>query len=557
MPRVPISNRQVAERPFQAVQKTASLPVAQRVQGLESLGNSLVNLEKSLNNEQEAAKAQAYKLELDSFKNDLRNKKNQLLHDKEFGYTNTRGRQALDSFDSKQKEYDDYINERLGSLKNEEIKQLASIEAQPFKTEYSLNLNQHAGKEHESLKDQTYIATLESLKDDAILNSGDASKLGETLGRLSKEVDAYGKRKGMDAAAINELKTQKKSEVHLGLINRFINNGDDLTAQTYLNQFSKDMDADSVMKAEGILRTASIKGESQRIVDEAMKLGKGYQESIDYVREKAGAKGPEVVDAATTRFKDRYNEKKFAEKEQDREAFQSAMDQLDEMKTLDHLPPEEMNRLSEKKKSVLRKVHSLIAKGVEPKTDPVIYQDLILKASTPELQQDFLQVDINEYAHKLSTADRKQLLGMRKAIVNKDGSYDDKFGKILSDSAVINQVLDEIGVSRDNKDDRAKFTNLVMEQAVAWERVNKKTIPNDELNKIANRFGMKVVTDKGFLWDSTKRLYEAEEFEGIKFNDIPARDRQLLQESMQRSNIPFSEATAEKIYIDFLKGSIK
>lgn len=557
MPQVPISNRQVNEQGFKAVQKRATLPGAQQAQGFESLGNSLVSLEKSLNKERNSEKQQAYKLELDAFKNDLRNKKNELLYDKDSGYTRMKGRQALDGFDSKKKEYDDYINERLGSLKNEEIKSMAAVEAQPFKTEYSLNLNQHAGGEHESLKDQTYLSTLESLKDDALLNSSSAGKLGETLAKVNMEVGEYGRRKGMDAKTIQEMQTQKKSEIHLGLINRFINNGDDLTAKTYLNKFSKDMDSDSVMKAEGILRTASIKGESQRIVDEAMKMGKGYQETMDFVRAKGDEAGPEVRDAATSRFKDRYNEIKFAEKEKNRADFQSAMDQLDKYRTLDHLTPEEINNLSEKKRSVLKKVHSLIAKGVEPETDPVVYQDLIIKASTPAFQQDFLKIDINEYADKLSTSDRKQLLGMRQSLIAKDGAYDDKFGKIMSDTTVINKVMDEAGISGDAK--RAKFTNLVMEQAVAWERANKKSIPNDELNRLANRFGMKVITDVGTLWNSTDRLYDVGDnpVEAIDFNEIPVRDRQMLQESMRNQGIPFDEKKAATIYMNYLKGSLK
>jgi len=180
-------------------------------------------------------------------------------------------------------------------------------------------------------------------------------------------------------------------------------------------------------------------------------------------------------------------------------------------------------------------------------------------ASNRAFRDKFLQTDINEYAHKLNTADRKMFIKMREDIrAGKGSSHEKLFDSFLSNTSVINHNLNELGVS--DKKKRARFSKMVQDQALKWQEENKRKIPQQELQGIIDSLSGNVLIE-GLIWGTNKeRLYEVEDKEpirGVSFDDIPGKDLELIKQAFSAKGMDFSEQAAEQMYLKKLQRTLK
>ena len=190
---------------------------------------------------------------------------------------------------------------------------------------------------------------------------------------------------------------------------------------------------------------------------------------------------------------------------------------------------------------------ALMAKGERPNTDPLVKNKLMTMASTPELRSQFMQTDLTDYITKLSPSDYNSFLSMRKSIQEGSSKHDVEYGKFLSDTAVIKNVMAASGISGDKRE--AEFTNIVMQAAVEWQRVNqKKDIPNDELYKLASRYALDVEV-KGRLYDPDKKVYQIQPGEKLL---IPQDFLEGMRLAYKKRGLVYPEKNLEKVKADYL-----
>lgn len=544
MPQIPISNRQVRQQTTSLSGLNIKTPLTGVTPGATQAAAGLINESISVF---EKMKNDAEEVELGAFKAELRKKQDELVHDKETGFYRRRGKDTTMSYDQYSGDYKKFIEEKVKGLGSDSLKKKASLIAADYELDYDRQLNDHTAKEMERYDDEQTEVNLEAIRNHAVLNYKEmgrsSSKIRESLDDQDAQIEMYAKRKGMSPEQVADLKLKKKSQLHYGVVNQALSNEEDQLAKDYYNEAKKngEIDADTAAKLDQIIENSSLRGNAQRLTSNILSKNETIGAAMEEVYK---IKDPKLQDEVRSRVRERWEENKYIQKEQDRTEFESVVADLEKFKSLDHLSEEERLRIPEKKKKLLDRAKRVISKGGDFNTDPEVYQDLMLMASRPETRSAFLQTDINEHLVELSTADRHKLIGMQKDIREGKGTkHQDEFGQFLSDVQTINGTMDELEIK--DKAERAKFTRLVQERAINWQKTNnKKNIPQDELRKIADSFGAEVKV-KGFFWDSKKKLYEVTPTDEVV---VPPEFIEEVKKRYSALGKPYDDSKARILY---------
>jgi len=565
MPRVPQSRRQVKSRAVNAPQSNIRRDVvgtANSAGAIQKIGQDVGGALQSLENINQRNLDIADKTELDRRETQLRDYNNEILHGdgtkENPGFLKTKGRNTVDSYKEVNKKLADFLENQD---KDEEVNASPRVKErmQEIAKQYQVSLDKsmdiHTGQEMDAYHTEQTKSNLASIQNDAVLNYMDHGKVGASLKEQQNKISLYAKEKGLSPEATKDMQLQASTSLSEGVINRALNNDQDRLAKEWFKQNKETMTADSQSKMEKILHGASVKGDSQRATDDIMSANAGLGDSLEAARK---IKDPEVRDATVTRVRNRWNEQEQVKKQKTKDDFSKVVETIEAMGSIDKVPMEEKQSWNAKKKKAVEKSLALISKGAQPTTDPVVQQDLMIMASDPSTRQKFLDTDINEHAHELSSGDRKQLLGMQNDLRKGDSKAEAKIGRFQTDTQLMNGTLDELEIS--DKADRAKFRSQVTEQANQWMQDNGKShIPNRELKQIADRFGAEV-TVKGFFFNSDKKLFKVKDDDvitGIDIDNIPDTAKRQIRQSLGRNGRSFTEKDVENVYFQSLQQELK
>ena len=547
MPQIPLSRRQVQRQAISGQGFATERPLVEdRTAELRAVSQAFGQIENVINKQI----AEAEDIEISAFKTRLRQKQNDLLHNKDTGFYKVAGKDTTTQQDNYNKDFSLYVDEQIKGLGNDRLRQRAQVIADGYKVDVDRQLNTHTMREMDKYDTAQFKTNLDSLRENAALNYKDYTasvpKIQKSLAEQRAEIERYGARKGMSRKMIDSMINDQSSALHYEVITGALNNGEDLLARDYYAAAKErnEIDGDTSQKLDKLVQASSVKGESIRQTN----LIFGESRSLGEMLEEARAiKDPDVMTATVQRVKNRYNEHKLITKEKVFQDAQNIKEQLDQYSTMDHIPPSQLGQLKKEKRLLIERYAALMAKGERPNTDPLVKNKLMTMASTPELRSQFMQTDLTDYITKLSPSDYNSFLSMRKSIQEGSSKHDVEYGKFLSDTAVIKNVMAASGISGDRKE--AEFTNIVMQAAVEWQRVNqKKDIPNDELYKLASRYALDVEV-KGRLYDPDKKVYQIQPGEKLL---IPQDFLEGMRLAYKKRGLVYPEKNLEKVKADYL-----
>lgn len=553
MPRIPVSQRQVRQGVSRLPGSRVSAPlVGTRGRELQALSNTVGQVTTAITGI-EKAQFDAEEIESDAVAQRMRDEANRSYHDSVSGFKTVKGKDASMSYDTFLSDFDDSIDKEVSTLGSESLKEKARLKVQRIKEGYKRQLDSHVYKELEAYDDNQTTTNLNSLTNDAKLNYLEFgvtdSKVNEALADQASIIQKFGERKGYSKEQIGELRLGKSSELHSAVIVQALNNGELLLAKDYYKRAKerKEIDGNTVARLDKVMHGSTVKGESQLQATEIMSRNLGLKGSLDAARD---IKDPEVQDATVRRIKTRLNEEKLVRQENEKASFQSIINEMEATKQIDHLPQEELDALPEKKKKVMNKLMSYISKGHQPPTDPLVYSDLSVISSDPSLEAKFLETDINDFAHKLSTSDRHRFLAKQEAL--RKGKPDKDRKGLFSMNQRVSNALAGFGVS--DKKQQAQFRYAVDQEVRNIQDKTGKELTPDETDDLITKMYMDVEVG-GKVWDPDKKFYQVqpdEQVVNVDYDTIPERQKAQLREALQTMGIPFSEEAATQRYIEAL-----
>jgi hypothetical protein len=586
MPTIPTSGRRIQSQVLGPVQQRIQAPTvgaSGAVQGLADLvdeGSKLI--------EQEVKKAED--AELEEGKTFLRDLQNETVHGEGRGFVSkVRGKDTVEMKDSYAEDYRKKAEEFISRGKNERVNKRLRLLAQGYQSDLDRQLNNHTAREMEKHDDNQTMINLKSVQNDAVLNyddfERDGSKVSKSVIRQKEIINKYADRKGLSDEQRRDMLLGASSDLHTGVINRMLANGKDELASEYFKQVKdkpkgkEEITGEAATRIEKVMEASVAKGVSQRFTDEVIRENLTETQALAKARESLSGK---EEDETVRRIRDRYAENRRLRDQQIFERGQSIKDRIDQLGSAEDIPEEEKLQLTKKKQKLIKEYASLKARGLETHTDPLVKDNLMSMASNPVTRSKFLREDLSNYMTKLSSADYNSMLNIRRALEKGSDKYNLELEQWESNEKVIQNIADEIGIpnkTTEEKSKRARFSNLVRDEAIRWKKENKREdIPRSELDRIARAFAIEVtIKDSGFfgtnISNDEKMLFEVdpgEEIETYKlevkaksslqklrdrmvYDEIPEGIRKKIEGKFQRRNEPYTASEVVNIYNSYKK----
>lgn len=486
--------------------------------------------------------------------------RNRLMYDPENGAMNRKGKDAFGAGEEYGKQFEAGADEIENSLTNPEQKALYKRIREGEARDLDSNLTRHTFAQAQAYDEETTAASVSTTREDAVMNYQDPGKVGMSINRQKVLIESNGKRNGQPAEMIKQKQMAAESTTHEAVINRMLANGQDLMASDYYKNIKGSIHGDAVAQVERNLQEGSIRGESQR---QAVKIYTTNNDLTSALQAVDKIKDPKIQDATRDRVKQKFLEKEQAKDAAEEQTFRSAFSIVEKTRNKDDIPPDQWDQLSPARKNSITEYLEKAAKKEGVQTDWDAYYNLKQMAASPALRDKFMQTDLLLYRPKLADAEFKELVNAQS-----DGKKGDTkaIDGIRTDAQIINQSLLDAGVDptpKQGSKDAKKvnmFWKAVDEEVKALQSQTGKKATNDEVQGIVDKLMTKGVTEKGWFWDTEKRLYEVDpgtdkKFE-IKTKDIPLMDRQKIESALRARGINPTDDKINQIYKSKLAGMV-
>ena len=497
-------------------------------------------------------KAAADKVVADNAIDELIRRKNESAWNKDTGAFNKKGEDAIGVIDTHLPQFDKDVEDiEKNYLTSPEQKAYFRQKARDHRNEFEVQLNKHVANESFKLDEEKTFSGIANLQDDARLNWQEPNKVNRNINDMRGRLVDYAQRNGKTKEWAIEQDNKLVSSTHAGVIEQMIDGGNDLHAQSYFNRVKDQIkDAETYDKVSKIVEEGSIRGNSQRYSDRIFSAYSNDMESA--LSEARKIKDPKVQDATIERIKDRFVLKDKAEKQAVEQLHMSATDIIDKTGSVDNIPAKDWAKFSLSERSALKNYAKQRSEtsGVQTQWDE--YQYLMNLASSTDKgeREQFLNTNLyKEYRGKLADPEFKELIHKQTAVKKGDTKVLKDLDGYRSNTMIVNDTLKAIGIDpnpkKGSKDATraASFRKMVDDEIIATQEKTGKKATNEEVQGIVDRLTTNVVTDKGILFDTKKRLFE------VDVKDIPKEEIAKMEESLKRKNISVTNEILIQMYI--------
>lgn len=559
MPRVPLLETNVRSTPLQAVRQSTDAPVEAfggqganygKVQqaaqsALGNVGDIYLGEKKKAD---DARSKEAYAA--------LVEKKNILLWDPQNGAISKKGKNAVNITDDYQKEFGKAYTEIRESLGNDAQREMLDAMYVRENTELQGQLLRHSNSEFQDYQRNSTGAVVSSSRNDAVMNHAIPGKVDESIATQRDAITSYMSQNGASPEQIQVEVEKATSQTYASVIDQQLTLGDDLKASNYFKEVKPYIkDASVLTQIEKRVQDGSIRGESRRIADTAISKSKSMTEALASLKGQ-NIEDTKVYDAAVDRVRTEYTLKDTAERERNEDVMNGFYNQIFKTRTMEGITnTAQWDALSPAQKDSLLAMHKRMAEGLNVVTDPVIRQDLLQLASSPATRDVFLKTDlVGKYAGKLNERDMKDFQKLQYGLRKQDAEAIAKLDGIMTDdqivkNAMLNVMKVDPGVKR-NADEVAAFRQAVSQRISSEQQARGKKMTDTEKTDLANSMAIKVVTEKGLLWNSRKPFYQVQPGQPyqIEVNEIPAAEITKIQETLRKVGQPVTNENIIKLY---------
>jgi len=180
-----------------------------------------------------------------------------LKHDKDIGFLNLKGINALERPDGKplEDEYAEKLKQELdeiaASLGNDTQRQAFALRANEILTKFRGQAIQHEAQEHQTYKLSVSEGVQATALRDIALNWNNPEAIDSAVGRIEAEVFRQGQLLGKSAEWQHAQARKLTSYAHKTALMAALENNDPVYADAYLNKYSGQMEANDILAVRG------------------------------------------------------------------------------------------------------------------------------------------------------------------------------------------------------------------------------------------------------------------------------------------------------------------
>lgn len=484
--------------------------------------------------------------------------KNELYWGKQ-GAVNRKGADAADVTTTYGEQFKKTADEIRKNLSNDSQRGAFDEMYRKEDTEFNGMLLRHASTENQSYQRQTTEAVIASSMNDAVQNYALPNKVEESVQLQRNALGSYLAQNGADEKTIQLEVGKAVSNTYASVIGRMLSLGEDKKASEYFAQVKGNIESgETLTRLEKALEEGSIRGESQRRSDEI------FAKAPDMVKALAMAKeidDPKLRDETTRRLKDEFATQEVAKRQSKEQLFEGVMTGIE----TNPIKPDPVTweALSPQQRVAAETRIRQVREGIQPVTNWTKYTDLKELAYNQSTQQQFLEIDLNELRPVMADAEYKELVNIKAGLRKGDPNTKKQLDGYRSDDQVINAVILSMGMnpkprSAGEQNRIASFKRAVDDKVQAYQLQTGKKVTNTELQGIADELAVQVVTERGMLWDTKKRVYElapGEAFELADVRSVPSSEVLKIQQALRNKGKPVSDEAVVNVYRQKILGA--
>ena len=449
------------------------------------------------------------------------------------GYYNKRGKDAIDSVNGTLEAFDKKVSELEGTLTPSQVNIFKRVAANERSQMFN-GFQKHLSSQIKQYDDETTKSLIKNEAESAISNFQDPDSVGYSLQKIEGAIFLSGQRNGAPPEAIKLQIEGARSQVHSGIISRYLNQGNDREAKAYFEQHKDSLTGTDTAKLEKDLEVGSLRGESQRLSDQIFSQSSTLGQALEKAR---AIEDPQLRDETTRRVQQNFQMKDAIERDNQEKRSISISNLLDQNQgDVNKIPPAQWNQMSAAEKSSWRSYGNSVSKGQEPTTNWSVYSKLKSMDAN-----EFNQVDIvGTYRNELGNTELKELINLQNGSRNGDSKARKELDGFVSDQKIVDQVAFDAGLNAKAKSGEAKkkydrFVEAVNKEVTAIQQETKKKLLGEEVRNVAKRMAFEGITEEGLLFDTTKRVSD------MTIDEVPNGDRKKIIEALKAKKQPVTE----------------
>jgi hypothetical protein len=551
MPRVPLAEREVADKPLPDARIGAQ--VSADAAGA-AIGEGLTQAGAAANKIYQQEKRKADEVAVLEADRQLGEHNNDLLYNQDTGVLNKRGRDAFGAPEEAMQSFDDRASEIEQGLANDRQKLAFRKQATTRRTDIDRAIQRHVSVERQQFDTQETESYIANEINAGIAAAGDNERVDLSVDRTHGAYAMHADRNGLPDEWVNQKATEASSKIRVGVIDRLLAGGQDRSARVYYDQYKGDIAGAELPKIEKALEVGSVRGESQRQSDSILGETQDYQKALDKARK---IDDPQVRDAVNTRIKDYFATQKQAEEERRATTFRNSASMIEKNGgDLRAIAPGDWVKLDIGQREALEKRSRQIHEGVEPVTNWTKFYDLMNLASADETRQQFMKMDLMQYRPELANAEFKQITE-RQSALRAGKSADEalqgyRTTKQIVDDALAGAHIDPTPKPGSGDAEHVNLFRSTVDQRILdlQLRTGKKATTNDVQTIVDDLLIKGKVPGSGFLWNSSKRVYELKPTEAITMtaDKVPKIERDKIEAALRRNGRPVTDDSVVDLY---------
>jgi len=498
---------------------------------------------------------------------------NKALYDPKDGALNKRGKDAFAVPELVDKDFETQREAIRASLSTDRQRiafdRSADSRIKTIRSSLSKHVFQEA-RQFEEVETKNYI---KNAGDSAILNHTDPERVQLELDRGTAAIADFARRNGLGAEYEKQARSQFISNTTVGIIDRFLSNGQDQIAREKFKE-AKDrglIAGDDITKIEARINVAEKEGEGLRgaasIWDAAGPKSDLDPVSLDTMyreAEKKYADNPGLLKAVKQGLAERaavHNSSQRERSEANGNAVWGAIEGGANLTAITRMP--EYRALPGKQRDEIKRHMvdraEILRNRAEGKGDDALFYQLITEASSPDLADRFATRNLMEDRAKLSRAQFNQLIGIQASIRKGDTKETDKLlASERAQSQIVNDALLGLKLDPTPKETNAPmvekvtaFRRAVRESVRALEARQGKNATDEQVQGIVDGLVIEGVTKKNsFFPDDKKRVYQLQPGESItiKPTDVPKAEKVKIEAALRANNMPITDQAIVQYY---------
>lgn len=565
MPTVPVYERQVRENKIQptGINPVATVDTFGGGSSLESVNQSTQKAGASLLQLADQEKKNADKMFSLAGDKDLGDYVTKALYDPQNGALTKRGSA---SFDLPTTVMNDFIK------KSEDVLKTANNESQRSQLrEYirsrSLDLDRqlqaHVAGEKKKYDDSLTESYLANEQEAASLSYNDPDRIQTSIERQQKTIFDYAQRNGLPDEYTKQKTQEMLSKTHESVILRMLANDEDLKAKGYYDGI-KDTVKISI-GTEKALEEGSLRGESQRIVDDITSKGLTRTQAYEEAKKIAD---PHLREATETRINAVYDRRKEAEAEARNQLYQQAATFVEGHMGENprfSIPPNVWANLTLEQRTALERRSEDVPQNSKVWLDFLdVHQDDLASMSRSDFESKYWSNFDKEHRSRAETMWNNAIESKQKGIadpkLSTTLSFNSRIENTLRNADLIPKNKERSKLSRTESEIYDKFETEAAREIENYELTTlggKRKVSGDEMQKIIDGMVIKkVFVDKSWSRDPQKPvgILNADEKDRVyvPIEDIPKDEITSIENIARSKNKRITKDKVQRAYAAML-----